>query len=159
MLYNDIAIDGLIKRAARQAAVETVYMLKQAAGSMEESKGNMRPSTAGERAGRINDMLDRLQAVQGDPIIENRGIKARFKRIPTGTPMDDNDEPAAEASPSAWDSILEHLGNNAFTYGGGIGGAGIGALLGDNPNQKLLYALLGGGGGAGLGALADYLRK
>lgn len=48
------------------------------------------------------------------------------------------------------------LSNNKFALGGGVGGAGLGALLGgDTASKKLLGALLGGGAGAGLGYLAD----
>ena len=51
--------------------------------------------------------------------------------------------------------IGQLLNDNKFAIGGGIGGAGLGALMGDSTSSKILGALLGGGAGAGLGYLAD----
>ena len=182
MLYNDIAIDGLIKRAARQAAVETVYMLKKA-GDITLSGPVEITTNAGETAepslgpwmpiGRAMSTQDpvlnaKLGGSSSREIADAR-IRAALENERNKPKPGDPDYDwtkhkggitiHAPEERSSWDRILEHLSDNAFTYGGGVGGAGIGALLGDDTNQKLLYALLGGGGGAGLGALVDYLRK
>ena len=180
MLYNDIAIDGLIKRAARQAAVETVYMLKKAdltfnepvdfTKNLEEigdsSFGNLRIGKAMSTQDPVNNVIlaGGTPAEVAQARLEEALENVRNKPKPGDPDYDWTKHKGgitinAPEERSSWDRILEHLGNNAFTYGGGIGGAGIGALLGNDTNQKLLYALLGGGGGAGLGALVDYLRK
>lgn len=99
MSYNDIIIDGLIKRAAYQAAQETVYTMVKAAEAQQ-------PAGGGQQAGTM-------------------------------------------------DSILKFLDENKYALGGGAAGAGIGALFGNNLQQRLLAALLGGGAGAGLGYLGD----
>ena len=96
MSYNDIIIDGLIKRAAYQAAQETVYTMVKAAA-----------------------------------------------------------DPQAGQPASTMDSILKFLDENKYTLGGGAAGAGVGALFGNNLQQRLLAALLGGGAGAGLGYLGE----
>lgn len=237
MLYNDIVIDGMIKRAAYQAAQETVYMMKRAAESpfddenmppvnietnnpktrlagmlmkaQDAGKGAIdwlksiaakaeadRKAYANSTEGMIDNDMNELANSLTDYAL-TYGADQASKALadtpipePSGDAMDRfNQEQKEELEPKmkpytpqaanvfegATDedkqeiikihdaykrkamlkSILEHLGDNKYTYGGGVAGAGLGALLGKTPKERLLYALLGGGGGAGLGALAD----
>lgn len=220
MLYNDIVIDGMIKRAAYQAAQETVYMMKRAAfdGDMgtPDLTGGERPINVSDRDLQQVAIMKRLLGKTGTRglsendlrvmAVQAREAAERAKSEGVLPPPDDRgsapapdwDDPnnaptdysgvgneiqqglfndslnqtqedinnqilgtggGKGEDESAWSKILDHLANNKFTYGGGAAGAGIGALLGDTPKDRLLYALLGGGGGAGLGALADHYLK
>lgn len=237
MLYNDIVIDGMIKRAAYQAAQETVYMMKRAAESSFDNENMppvniatnnpktrlagmlMKAQDAGKGAidwlksfaakaeadreawnnsteGIIGNDMDELaksltdyaltygsdqasKALADTPLPEPSGDamdrfnqeqkeKLEPKMNPYTSQADNVFEGATDEDKqeiieihnaykrkAMLNSILEHLGDNKYTYGGGVAGAGLGALLGKTPKERLLYALLGGGGGAGLGALAD----
>lgn len=190
MLYNDIVIDGMIKRAAYQAAQETVYMMKRAAAQLDVSDPSTDmqldlsdaaiqgadylgvPSTEEieepdfEAAQALVDRLGRenTESIFQDNI--NRSLNQDIAEDLIGaarevgaTPKSSKKTPGKPADLGMWAEVLQHLANNKFTYGGGAAGAGIGALLGDTPKSRLLYALLGGGGGAGLGALADHYLK
>lgn len=240
MLYNDIVIDGMIKRAAYQAAQETVYMMKRAAESSFdnvetpslENTGSPRALLAGAlmkaqdtgkgaidwlksiaakaKADReawnnsVEGTIDNDMKALSDSITNSAltyGAERASEELantplpePSGEAMErfnqeqkEKDGPKSKPYTSQADNIfegsddedkqniinihndykrkamidaiLEHLGDNKYTYGGGVAGAGIGALLGDSPKSRLLYALLGGGGGAGLGALADHYLK
>lgn len=238
MLYNDIVIDGMIKRAAYQAAQETVYMMKRAAATdLDEGFGSLGGGSnleaSGTPKGEILRIIDKIKGAVGDwndkrkarrekadqenaaweasteglldsnmnnlkriladeaiaratreaensnpaldviteqntgsaPISDEATEEQRDKQLPGMpqiiNPIDSMTEEEKEAlrRDAAFKKIFRHLDNNKFTYGGGVAGAGIGALLGDTPKDRLLYAILGGGGGAGLGALADHYLK
>lgn len=190
MLYNDIVIDGMIKRAAYQAAQETVYMMKRAAAQLDVSDPSTdmlldiaQASLDGEKylgvpsTEEVEDpdfdaasaLVDRMGAENSESIDEDsigrsldtdvaEGVIGAYPGLPL-QPAKKKKSGGKPVDPGMWAKVLQHLANNKFTYGGGAAGAGIGALLGDTPKSRLLYALLGGGGGAGLGALADHYLK
>lgn len=217
MLYNDIAIDGLIKRAANEAVYEAAFT-KQA--GLKETLLNF--FTHGNKLGKLKalaagkgkmslwdkmrygatdlgeDALAGLKNVYGSAVdLSRKGLdkintlgkqgldfaKAHPYSVGGGAAAtaglgglaalggDDEEGLAAaleeagidpsdigDSMPSEDEGIDfgELLDDNKFALGGGVGGAGLGALMGgDSTSGKLLGALLGGGAGAGLGHLAD----
>lgn len=219
MLYNDIAIDGLIKRAANEAAYEAVFT-KQAAGGglasflshghklgklkallsgLLKGKGGMSTwdkvrygamdlgedaltgaknlygsaaDLAGKGWGKISDLGKKgIDYAKAHPYAVGgggaAGLAAGGGLAALASGGDDEGLAAALAEAGVDPSDIggagdgdidfgELLDDNKFALGGGVGGAGLGALMGgDSTSGKLLGALLGGGAGAGLGHLAD----